>query len=240
MEKYLCPICGRAHCVVPYYCECGYYEDKVRNYDDENTYLFAIYKFSKLIFNKQIEWKQSNFDFMEYGSGIVYIQEIFEKNAIAYVDLDLQDKRTGVEAGVLAFKRNVKSLIINANVINHEMLDESGVRMLFLGNKVDDLTCFINLSLKYIEVSKDNPYFTSKNNVLFNKDMTRLIYYCSMKPEEEYVIPKSVKVVADWAFIGIHPTLGLKTIHCSKKVKFEDPHCSPSPYSHIKIIYDQD
>lgn len=38
--------------------------------------------------------------------------------------------------GLLAFNHNVKSLIINADSLDHEMLEESNIRMLFVGDKV--------------------------------------------------------------------------------------------------------
>ena len=182
MQEFYCPICRKVHDNIPYTCECGYYEDKKRDYDDEKKYLFAIYKFSKMIFNKQIEWKQSKCRLAKSGESVT-IQEIIENTVVSYVDLDIKEKQY-VDYGVLAHNRRVESLIINADSLSHEMLDESDVQMLFLGEKVSDLTGFINVRLKYIEVSKNNKYFTAKNNVLFNKDMTRLIYDFSLKPDE--------------------------------------------------------
>lgn len=202
--------------------------------------LFSIYKFSKAIFNKAIKWKQSNCDLINYSDNRVGVYEIFDDRAIAYVDLNLENKIVEVTNGALAFNHNVKSLIINADSLDHEMLEESSIRMLFVGDRVKKMSAFISASLKYLEVDKNNPYFTSLNNVLFNKDMTKLILYCNLKPDEEYVIPESVKIVSDCAFTGYSQRKSaLKVIHCSKNVKFEDPHCTPSPYEFIKIIRDK-
>ena len=237
MLEIACPICGKAHQSVPYQCDCGYNESKLQNYRDENNQLFAVYKFSKQIFNKKLDWQQSRYDYDVHHNGHVSIQEIFEDKSIAYVDLPIEGKLVKATAGVLAFKRHVKSLIINAEVLDHEMLDESGVRMLFIGDRVREITSFINTSLKYIEVDKNNPYFTSQNNILFDKKMTRLITYCNMKPDTEYTIPETVKEVDAWAFINFRERLdALRVIHCSQKVKFEDARCTPSPYDTIKIV----
>ena len=240
MQEITCPICGKVHESVPYICECGFNEDRIKQkyrLDFKNT-LFAIYKFSKQIVNKKIEWKQSRFDLNEYDD-IIDIQEIFDDRAVAYVDLPVEGKDVRATAGVLAFKWNVRSLIINVDTLDHEMLDESHTHILFIGDRVKNITSFINLSLKYLEVDKNNPYFTAENNVLFNKNKTKLIFYCNMKPDVEYTIPESVKEVNSWAFINISRLHGaLKVIHCSKKVKFNDPHSTPSPYDFIKIIRD--
>ncbi len=242
MQEFICPICGKIHMIIPYKCECGYEEIQrpLRDYSDYNKILFSIYKFSKGIFNKKIEWNQSNYDLINYSDNRIGIYEIYDDRAIAYVDLQINDKIIEATNGILALNHNVKSLIINADNLDSEMLDESNVRMLFIGNRVKSILSFTNASLKYLEVDKNNSYFTSQNNVLFDKNMTRLIFYCNLKPDEEYTIPETVKVVSARAFTRCSQKNDLlKVIHCSKNVKFEDPGCTPSPYEFIKIIRDK-
>lgn len=242
MKEIYCPICKKNYSSVPFKCECGYEEDSfvARDLKDERERLFAIYKFSKLVFNKKVDWKQSEYDSDEhYDKKTIVIKEIFEDKALAYVDFKVDGKIVRAKNGILAFNENVESLIINVDEIEHEFLDESHVRMLFLGGRVKYITDFINLSLKYIEVDKNNPYFTAKNNVLFTKDMKELVFYCNEKKEEEYYIPKEVKKVRSRAFINVGAkTNNLKVIHCSKKVIFEDPGCNPPLYEQLKIVYD--
>ena len=54
-------------------------------------------------------------------------------------------------------------------------------------------------SLTAINVSPDNKYFTSINGVLFNKDMTELIY-CPKQNTGVYTVPESVKTIKTLAF----------------------------------------
>ena len=54
--------------------------------------------------------------------------------------------------------------------------------------------------LKKITVDKNNKYFVVKNNVLYNKDKTRLIKYASEKDYTEFVVPDTVKTIDDYAF----------------------------------------
>jgi len=56
--------------------------------------------------------------------------------------------------------------------------------------------------LTSIEISSYNPYFSSQEGVIFNKDKTRLISYLANKPEEFYRIPDSVIVIEECAFWG--------------------------------------
>ena len=55
-------------------------------------------------------------------------------------------------------------------------------------------------SLKEINVSNSNSYYTSEDGILFNKDKTKIIRYPSGLEKEEYVIPDSVKIVGENAF----------------------------------------
>lgn len=56
--------------------------------------------------------------------------------------------------------------------------------------------------LKYIEVSENNPYFSSSDGVLFDKQKIKLIVYPSYKNSESYTVPESVKEIDDSAFAG--------------------------------------
>lgn len=56
-------------------------------------------------------------------------------------------------------------------------------------------------NLKYIHVAKDNPYYTSQDGLLFNKDKTCLLFYPPAKQEQEYTIPDSIRKIEQWAFM---------------------------------------
>lgn len=56
--------------------------------------------------------------------------------------------------------------------------------------------------LKSIEVSENNPYFSSLDGVLFNKQKTKLIVYPSYKNSESYTVPESVTEIDNSAFAG--------------------------------------
>lgn len=56
--------------------------------------------------------------------------------------------------------------------------------------------------LKSIEVSENNPYFSSSDGVLYDKQKTKLIAYPAFKTAESYTVPESVKEIDDSAFAG--------------------------------------
>ncbi len=55
-------------------------------------------------------------------------------------------------------------------------------------------------TLTTIIVAKDNPYFTSVNGVLFDKNQSTLIAYPKGNTDTEYTVPSSVSTIAEGAF----------------------------------------
>ena len=59
-----------------------------------------------------------------------------------------------------------------------------------------------NPYLQTITVGKDNPKYSSKDGVLYNKEKTELIYYPIGKTDESFVIPDTVEVIGAEASLG--------------------------------------
>ncbi|OMD86491.1 leucine-rich repeat domain-containing protein [Paenibacillus odorifer] len=59
---------------------------------------------------------------------------------------------------------------------------------------------FCNKGLQWIEVDENNPYYSSQDGILFNKDKTVLITYPSQRKCPFYLVPSSVTEIADCAF----------------------------------------
>lgn len=230
---FTCPICNKEYPSDDFNCQCGFTQFHKLTHD----YLFEIYKFSKNIFNGVIDFRCSSLDSIISNDNNTLIYEVLEpKYSIAKVEVD--DNYSICTKGILPWNLNVKSLIINVDEIDYNLLEESNVRMLFIGDKLLTINgCTIKSYplLKYIEVDKKNPNYCSSNNVLFDKDMKKLILCARDKNEEEYVIPSSVREVGQWAFYHCEH---LKKIHASKKVHFN--HDAIIPLGSIEVIYDLD
>lgn len=88
-------------------------------------------------------------------------------------------------------------------------------------------------SLNAIHVDPNNPFFTDLDGVLFNKDMTELIY-CPLRAEEVYRVPRSVLSIAEYAF-------GESGV---SEVKITNPDCFLNAYSVsyklISVNFDSD
>ncbi len=67
-------------------------------------------------------------------------------------------------------------------------------------------------NLSSIEISKDSPYFTSEGGVVFNKQVTEIVFFPRAK-SGNYTIPATVTKIADGAFANVTglPTLTVYT-----------------------------
>ena len=54
--------------------------------------------------------------------------------------------------------------------------------------------------LREIIIPEENPHLRFVDGVLFNKEMTELIYYLEGQKRKVYTIPDSVEVIREWAF----------------------------------------
>lgn len=70
-------------------------------------------------------------------------------------------------------------------------------------------------SLQTFELANDNPYYTVEDGVLFNNDKTILLQYPSGKKNTSYVIPSSVGLIANYAFVNVP---SLHSVHISNSV----------------------
>lgn len=229
---YTCPICFKEHNSAEFKCSCGY--ERLKSYREED-FLFEIYKYSKNVFTNKIDFENSKLDFDETDNEIVIYEALGDSCSVSKVAIN-SPKYVKTDEGILPFDLQVKSLIIDVDEISRRVLDESNVQMIFLGKrvkKIDGENLNLCSKVKYIEVDSKNNYFSSDNNVLFDKDKKVLLNYARFKKEEEYYIPSTVKRVASEAFYECEY---LKVIHASKKTVFVAGAIdSKNP---IKIVYD--
>jgi hypothetical protein len=206
-----CPICFRKYETNPKVCECGFSELEFVDFfaapteESRRQQWFDIYKYAKKVYYGQIDLPRDRFLYREYED-CVLITDAPSELGISVVDVDavaaIRDRRTVADAGLLAMQTRQTALLLNVDEVDRDFLDESRLRILFLGRRVrmPDDGGFSHQLLRYVFVDSENPYLTVCGNVLFNRDMTVLYCYPTQKPEEEYTVPASVRRIAPRAF----------------------------------------
>jgi len=206
-----CPICSRTYDRNPGICSCGF--DGIGHHTPEKPELykaelsaeaFKIYKYSKrvlrgeLIYDASPVWERT-------VDGRLLIDGTPDDRGVILIDRSERETgmRTVADEGLLAFKTNARALILNVDSVHSSVLDESAVYALLLGRDVKEIRNGIMIAppqLRFIEVDRDNPVFSAENNVLFTKDMKKLVCYAPSRPEAEYRVPECVRVLQRYSF----------------------------------------
>lgn len=210
----ICPICGREYLGKQKDCECGFTGLKPKFEFDE--LYFQVFKIAKRVFRGAIDFPPDKLldynvekRWMDDINGkrvlkeeALYVDQLEGNRGIAVLDVDT-DLPIYAWDGLFALQHRIKAAIINAEYVHCDINAESSMLILFLGPKfkefvpgnLDQLGAY-----KYIEVHKNNPYYSSRGNVLYSKDYTRLCVYPSGRKDEEFTVPEHVKVISTRAF----------------------------------------
>lgn len=205
----VCPICNKEFSEKRKNCECGFGQLK-REYDLDELY-FRAFKFAKRVFRGMIEYPADKITDAEerwfFGDGGKKRKELWVDRLEGERGLAVLDFNTPlpiyVRDGLFAFQYGVMAAILNAEYIDSALNEESALKILFLGPKFMGFrhgNMYQFNRLKYIEVHRDNPCYSSRGNALFDKKFKRFCLYPGGRKDEEYTVPPTVKVIGDHAF----------------------------------------
>jgi len=116
-------------------------------------------------------------------------------------------------------------LAVNDNVIKDinisahgELFSFNGSGKLIIDKNVKSISSYVfcDKDITSIEVSKDNKYFKTVDGVLYNKKMTKLVYYPSLKKGDTFTISDKIKNIEEYAFSN---NKFLKNIFIGKNIK---------------------
>jgi len=112
----------------------------------------------------------------------------------------------------------VRTVPVTKVYLNNIFYDETDIKSIYIPDSVEEID-FSNINLNQLEkidVSEDNPYYCSKDGVLYNKKMTELLYYPENKPQKSFTIPDSVKTIKEMSMVGCN---NLEKLVLGKKVE---------------------
>ena len=99
---------------------------------------------------------------------------------------------------------NLTEIVLNEGIeeIKDYAFMDSAVKAINFPSTLKNITgkIFYRSPLEKITVSSLNPWYTSKDGVLFNKEMTVLYMYPADREISSYIVPDSVEKVGDYAF----------------------------------------
>ncbi len=118
-------------------------------------------------------------------------------------------KKVGnISAGAFRTCHNLEEIIIPDSVWNigeYAFFYNSKLKKVTIGSGLYqlDYTVFsLCDNLSVLEVSENNPYLCTVDNVVFDKSRERLILYPAGKKDEEYIVPEGVKIIDESSLKG--------------------------------------
>ena len=212
---------------------CTYYhEDGVTDFDEDNcslcvrtgscgddaTYKMTLHGKTTISGRGEITGKYcSDSTELIIENGVYSIGEYSFQGSENLKTLELADSVKEIGNGAFSGCSKLETVKVGKNL-------KTGMPDSFSGDK----------SLRSVIISKENPYFTVVDGVVFSKDLKQLVYYPQNMDGEAYNIPDWVKKIGDYAFTG---NQNLKKIVFPKSFEIGKLNLSNSPKLETVEIY---
>ncbi|MDF2844291.1 MAG: hypothetical protein K0R00_2717 [Herbinix sp.] len=175
------------------------------------------YKFQMSHSIEEINVNSNNANYKSV-EGVLYNKDMtqlvaypYQKKDVSYTIPDTVKSATGLYYRTSSWFTETQYLV---DVISNPYLETiilgKNVETLFETYEENPLWDFKNL--KKFEVNKDNPYFSAKDGVLYNKDLSIMYLYPQNLENTELIIPSTMKEVKEKALDGVVSNKYLKKI----------------------------
>ncbi len=106
---------------------------------------------------------------------------------------------TGQSCKVYTNAKFIESLTYAEGVTSMDLMTNIYAKKLILSSTIKT---FLNLGpvMTEIEIHSDNPYLCAEDNVIYNREKSRIIYYPNFKEDTTFIIPYGVSVIGDGSF----------------------------------------
>jgi hypothetical protein len=106
------------------------------------------------------------------------------------------------------------------NMILQQISEQSSLEVLVLPSGLGTLSqniAFMPTNIRSFEIAESNTVYSTVDGVIYSKDGTVLLYYPKSKNDSEFIIPETVKTIADGAFSNNE---FIRKIVCNHSVTF--------------------
>ena len=155
------------------------------------------------------------------GSGVKEI--LPDKSCTSYCSVDgvlFNHNKTHLVAfppGKKVFEYNIPDDVM---FVDEDAFLNSSIEKVFIPQSIASIGDRFSLkTVREVIVDKDNPVFSSRDGVLFNKDQTKLLFYPDGRNLEEYTIPDTVDDISNYAFAQCSSLLNLNLYEQKKWLK---------------------
>ena len=149
---------------------------------------------------KELKADEENYVYKEYSNGTLHIVGYNGKLEDIVIPEKHSDKLvTGIDPRAFSGCSQIKSVTISKNIqsISLDNTDTSSSSSNFSNSSNPFYDC---VYMNNIYVDEANRYFTSIDGVLYNKSITKLLFYPSHKLDKTYNVPDSITEIGFGAF----------------------------------------
>ena len=107
----------------------------------------------------------------------------------------------------LNYCKNLTKISFPDSIEDYNALGCTGIKILNAGSGIKNIEDSWQLysyydELEELNIPESNPYYSSVDGVVFNKDKTKLVLYPGGRQQKTYTVPDTVKTIAKNAFCG--------------------------------------
>ena len=143
---------------------------------------------------------------IRFGGDLEVLGNNAFKSCTAIIEITLPDKLRTIGTGVFQGCKSLKRIVFPNSIqsvgssalsgcVSLESVDFGSIIQEIKGDVFEG--CY---NLAGITISENNPNMTAENNVLYNKDKTKLIYYAAGLQEDKFSVPDGVETIGSKAF----------------------------------------
>lgn len=184
------------------------YGDIVYKYDLEHLLVSIEGQGNIISLSNYDEFRNPKEIIFDNGENIFLVYNKYKYYGQKILNID-SAKLNDLKNTIISYDEEVDSSIIIPDCITriepNAFTYKVETNSIYIHDKVEQIGEFAFHSihgLEEIKVDKNNKFYTSIDGILFNKDVTQLIYFPSYKRLNEYTIPDSVISIFDKAFRG--------------------------------------
>ena len=103
-----------------------------------------------------------------------------------------------IKNGVFKYSGNNTAIVIPDGVTEIKNSSwKNSVKAIYVGKNV---TTISTNKVEWFEVDKENPFFSSVDGILYNKDMNGILKYPALKKEDVFYVPSQITFIGEGAF----------------------------------------
>lgn len=143
---------------------------------------------------------------VRFGGDLETLGNYVFQHCIGISEITLPDKLRTIGTGVFTNCRKLKRIVFPNSIERVGGSALSGCTALEsvdFGSIIQEITGNVFKgcrNLAKITMSGNNPYMVAEENVLYNKEKTKIIYYAAALPDDKFSVPEGVETVGSMAF----------------------------------------